>query len=278
MPVCGPPTFGSTALTSTALTPTALTPTERRALFGLGASLAVTVLATGAAAASASLEPEAAKNLAALTRRLVAAPRRRDFKTVSMILRHRDEWDAEALDAVLAYRGGPRQAYNNTDINGPWLNLMRNSMNAQIWSFGHADFLCISATHGSAQFALYDETIWRKYGLARMVHRKDPSNNFLKLPAAAAKVADVEAPDGAFSPRDNSIVSLQARGAVFLACHNAIWEQAAHFAATGINPDHASVAAIAAELTNHLAPGVVLTPGAVATIVELGNNGFVYTA
>jgi hypothetical protein len=251
--------------------------TERRALLGLGAGLAAVAFAPSAEAATASLEPAAAKNLAALSKKLAAAPRRRDFKTVPMILRKRDEWDAAALDAVLAYRGGPRQAYDNTDINGPWLNLMRNSMNAQIWSFGHPDFLCVSATHGTAQLAIYDQAMWDKYGLAKMAGGKPTANTLLELPAAAAKIADFEAPDGAFSPQDNSITALQARGAVFLACHNAIWEQATHLVQVGANPDHASVDVVAAELTNHLAPGVVLTPGAVGTIVELGRNGFVYT-
>lgn len=251
--------------------------TERRALLGFGAGLAATALAARAEAAPAHLEPASAKNLAALTRKLAAAPRRRDFRTVPMILRSRDEWDAAALDAVLAYRGGPRQSWDNTDIGGPWLNVMRNSMNAQIWSFGHPDFLCVSATHGTAQLALYDQAMWDKYGLAKMAGGGLTANTLLNLPAAAAKTADVEAPDGAYSPHDNSIAALQARGAVFLACHNAIWEQATHLVQIGANPDHATVDVLAAELTNHLAPGVVLTPGAVATIVELANNGFAYT-
>jgi hypothetical protein len=33
---------------------------------------------------------------------------------------------------------------------------------------------------------------------------------------------------------------------------------------------------LAAELTNHLLPGVVLTPGAVATLPELQRAGFQY--
>ena len=34
--------------------------------------------------------------------------------------------------------------------------------------------------------------------------------------------------------------------------------------------------ALAADLTNHLIPGVVLTPGAVATLPELQQAGFYY--
>jgi hypothetical protein len=46
--------------------------------------------------------------------------------------------------------------------------------------------------------------------------------------------------------------------------------------ASGQNPDHLGTDAIAAELTNHLLPDIVLTPGAVATLVELQRAGFTY--
>jgi Aldehyde dehydrogenase family len=60
------------------------------------------------------------------------------------------------------------------------------------------------------------------------------------------------------------------------ACHNAIWELAERLVASGQNPDHLGTDAIAAELTNRLIPGIVLTPGAVATLVELQRAGFTY--
>lgn len=250
---------------------------RRRALHGLGVGLAAVGLARAALATTATMEAAGAPHLQALTAVLAKAPRRRDFKTVPMILDRRDQWDAEALDAVLAYRGGPRQAWDNTDIQGPWLNVMRNSMNAQIWSFHHPDFLCVSATHGSAQLALYDQAMWDKYALAKLTGGKFQNNSLLLVPPAAQDTANFQAPGGAYSPSDNSITVLQRRGAVFLACHNAVWELANHLIAAGVNPDHATADVVAAELTNHLAPGVVLTPGAVGTIVELHSAGFAYT-
>jgi hypothetical protein len=39
-------------------------------------------------------------------------------------------WDAAPLNAVLAYKGGAKQAWDNTDLTGPWLNGMRNSLNS----------------------------------------------------------------------------------------------------------------------------------------------------
>ena len=98
------------------------------------------------------LTPQAGE-LRSLMEELAKAPGRRDFKTVPMILDTPDLWDAEALDAIIAYRGSMKQLWDNTEIGSPWLNLMRNSLNAQVFSFRHPDFLEVSATHGSAHFA-----------------------------------------------------------------------------------------------------------------------------
>jgi intracellular sulfur oxidation DsrE/DsrF family protein len=95
-------------------------------------------------------------------------------------------------------------------------------------------------------------------------------------PASARDPADFQSMEGAFSSKDNSIVVLQRRGVVFMACHNAIWELAESLAASGQNPDHLPVDKIAAELSNQLIPDVVLTPGAVATLVNLQQAGFAY--
>lgn len=126
--------------------------------FGVAlAAGAASLLSTKAHAAQGSsdqLVPHGATALAELTQRLSAAPRRRSFKTVPMILNKPEQWDHEALSEVLAYKPATKQAWDNTDIGGPWLNVMRNSLNAQIWSFGHPDFLVVSETHGTAQLAL----------------------------------------------------------------------------------------------------------------------------
>jgi len=95
--------------------------------------------------------------------------------------------------------------------------------------------------------------------------------------AAGADPADFDQADGVFSQHDNNILTLQRRGVVFLACHNAIWELADGLLAEGKNPDQLSHQALAAELTNHLIPGVIVTPGVVGTIAELQHAGFTYT-
>jgi hypothetical protein len=260
-------------------------PERRHALrnLGLGLTAGMAALATGPtrtrAAATPSLLPAGARSLRELTARLSSAPRRRDFKTVPMILTSDDQWDHEALSEVLAYQPATKQAWDMTDIAGPWLNLMRNALNAQAWSFRHPDFLAVAECHGTAQLALYDQAIWDKYQLGLLTGGKFKTNTLLlPRPAEALDPVDFENPAGPFSPADNSIPALMARGVVFMSCHNAIWEQSAALIKHGINPDRLSHEALAAELTNHLIASVVLTPGAVGTLPELQRAGFHYIA
>jgi hypothetical protein len=232
---------------------------------------------SGTATVESALIPSGATHLDALKKRLAQAPRRREFKTVPMILNHQEQWDYEALTEVRSYRPAPRQAWDNTDIGGSWLNLMRNALNSQIWSFKHPDFLAVSVTHGTAQLALYDQAIWDKYQLTSLAGDEFKTNTpIIDRKSAAADSANYEDPAGPFSSEDNSIPALMRRGVVFMSCHNAIWEHAAALIKFGINPDKLSHAALAAELTNHLADGAVLIPGAAGTLPELQQVGFHY--
>src|SRR6266481_6173801 len=191
-----------------------------------------------AAAVESALMPPGATHLDALKKRLAQAPRRRDFKTVPMILNNPEQWDHEALTEVLSYRPAPRQAWDNIDIGIPWLDIMRNALNTQIWSFKHPDFLAVSVTHGTADLALYDQTIWDKYQLTSLAGDEFKTNTLIiEQKAAAADPTNYEDPAGVFSSEDNSIPALKRRGVVFLSCHNAIWEQAAALIKVGLNPD-----------------------------------------
>jgi hypothetical protein len=229
------------------------------------------------AAAKSALTPAGATHLNALMTRLAQAPRRRDFKTVPMVLDHPEQWDHEALTEVLSYQPVAKQAWDNSDIAGPWLNMMRNALNTQIWSFKHPDFLAVSVTHGTADLALYDPTIWDKYQLTSLAGDEFRTNTLIiERNEAAADTGNYEDPARPFSGDDISIPALMRRGVVFMSCHNAIWEQAAALIKTGINPDKLSHAALAAELTNHLVDGVVLIPGAGGTLLELQQVGFHY--
>jgi len=254
---------------------------RRTALVSFGA-LAVGTAAVAAGPSRAAMTerfiPPDTRELSELMDRLRRAPRRRDFKTVPMILQHPDFWDNEALTEIIAYRGIRKQVWNNTILAGPWLNLMRNSINGQIFSFGHKDFLAVSATHGTAHLALFDQAMWDKYELATIADTFVKSNTLIVPKPARTSFAESENPNRGIGSDGGTIPALQERGVVFLACHNAIWELTAKLIAFGKNPDHASHEALAAELSNHLIDGVVLTPGVVATILELQQVGFHYAA
>src|SRR3979490_990212 len=87
-----------------------------------------------AATVESALTPPGATHLDALKKRLAQAPRRRDFKTVPMILNNREQWDHQALTEVLSYRPAPKQVWDNTEIGSPWLSMMRNAPNSQTGS------------------------------------------------------------------------------------------------------------------------------------------------
>ena len=167
--------------------------------------------------------------------------------------------------------------WDNQNINGPWMNLMRNMLNTQVYSFKHPDFLTVGAMHGPAHLSMYDQAMWDKYQLAKLAGANFTSNTFIvEQRAASADPKNYQDEEGAFSPRNNSVPALQRRGAVFLCCHNAIWEASDNLLRQGINPDKLSHEAMAAELTNHLIPDAVLTPGVVGTLLELQQAGFQY--
>lgn len=252
---------------------------RRTALLGFGSvALVATALAAGPARAAIAegVIPQGASALSELAERLQKAPRRRDFKTVPMIVSHPDLWDDGALKEVIAYRGVRKQVWDNTDIASPWLNLMRNSVNGQIFAFGHKDFLAVSATHGTAHLALFDQAMWDKYKLATLAGSEFKANTLMIPKSGPAAFSDYEDSKSVFGPVGNTIPALQERGVVFMACHNAIWEVTAKLLDQGTNPDHLSHEAVAAELTNHLIDGIVLTPGVAATIPELQQAGFHY--
>ena len=107
---------------------------------------ALAAVGTIAAAAEDTEIGPCAHTVEALTKRLAALPRWRDFRTEPVILDHRDQWDGEALDAVLRCAGGPTQCWNHTDHHGPWLNVTQNAMNTDIRAFKYPGFLTVSGT------------------------------------------------------------------------------------------------------------------------------------
>src|SRR3977135_2030613 len=96
---------------------------RRNALLGFrSVALGVAALAAGRAHAEAgsSVVPQGAHALPELMERLRKAPRRRNFKTVPMILDHPDLWDDTALKEVIACRDTRKQIWDNQDTGTLW--------------------------------------------------------------------------------------------------------------------------------------------------------------
>ena len=53
----------------------------------------------------------------------------------------------------MAYKGGPRQAWDHTDIAGSWLNGMRNTLNTQVFAFKEAE-LSLRVRHPRSRASL----------------------------------------------------------------------------------------------------------------------------
>ena len=236
------------------------------------AALAAIGLAPSSAAAASSAPAGALKEL---TDRLASAPRRRNFKTVPLILTEHRDWDHEAAAEVMAYRFKSRQVWDNSDLSGPWPGLMRESMNGHAFALGYSDFLAVSATHGEAHLALFSQGIWDKYNLADLVGRKFASNTLIVEHNGVSPSDNLQNPQGFYGPMNNNIVSLQKRGAVFIACHDTIHYFARKLAGMAAFAER-SADEIAADLTNNLVPGAVLVPSVVAYLVELQRSGFTY--
>jgi len=254
---------------------------RRQTLLGLSAAVVGLADKGGAADAASmppSLIPRDATGLTALAAELATAPRRRAFKTAPMILTRDDQWDSEAFNALLAYRGGPRQVWHNRKLDGGWLDYMDNSITAEVFSFHHPDFLAVSATHGTTGLALFDQAAWDKYQIANIAGGKIARNGFILDKGNGGDPADIQKIDGVYGGDAVSIPYLMRRGAVFLMCHHAIWEGAKGLHASGANPDKLSVEALAADLTNHVLPQAIVVPGLVAAIAELEQAGYSYIA
>src|SRR5262245_24555215 len=199
------------------------------------------------------LRPEA-ERLRRFSRELAEIPRRRNFKALPMILLRPDQWDNEALDAIIAY-DGPRQVFDTTHLAGGWINQIRNTLNTQVFSLQQANFLIAAAPHGGAALALFNQNAWNKYQLADQTNGAFKVNSFLDDPDfSSSGLNDPERPDGLYSDAGNFVPTLQKRGVVFLGCHNAIWELAGALIKGGTNPDRSSQEDLAADLTNSLAP------------------------
>ena len=254
------------------------TATRRGALRAFGQGALALSLTGALASRSSAASPSALSNhgaLSSLTRTLAALPRRRGFETVPFMLNDKKFWDHEAADALLSYSAPQRQMWEATELAGPWLGLMREAVNGQVFAFGHHDFLAVAAVHGGAHLALFGQPSWDKYKFATKTGGKLSSNTFIVERPGVSANDDIQNLDGFYGPNNTNIISLQRRGMVFIACHDSIHAIARGLHATAELSD-VSADEIAADLTNSLVPGAVLVPSVVAFIAELQHAGYSY--
>jgi len=143
----------------------------------------------------------------------------------------------------------PNQAWEAAKIGIPWLSLIRNSLNTEIWSFKHPDFW-LFGSHGTAHLASTTRPMWDKYQLARLAGEKFKTNTLIIEQKAGADPANYEDRGGLLS-EDNSIRCTDAARLVFMCCHNAIGSKPPPSSRPMPNPT-GSLSGLAAELTNHL--------------------------
>ncbi len=252
------------------------TTTRRSALRGLAqGTIALSVTAALASRADAAPDLPSQVTLADLNYTLAAIPRRRGFKTVPLVVHDKQFWDHEAADALLAYNKHPRQMWEVTELAGPWLNLMQEAVNGQVFAFGHKNFLAVAAVHGPAHLSLFTQAAWDKYKFAAKTGGKLASNTLITERPGVSPGDDLQNLDGFYGPSNANIVTLQQRGMVFVACHDSI-----HAISRDLHKsaERSEVSAdeIAADLTNSLVPGAVLVPSVVAFIAELQRTGYSY--
>jgi intracellular sulfur oxidation DsrE/DsrF family protein len=243
-------------------------------LFGQAALLAGSAGSASAATSSTHEQPGSA-GLETLKTQLAAAPRRREFKTVPFMVTRDDQWDHEAAELVLTYRNRAMQVWEATELGAPWLNLMREAVNGQVYAHGNPGFLAVAAVHGSAHLALFDQAAWGTHDLAALSGGLATKNSYVTAKPGTSAADDVQNVAGYYGPENNNIATLQQRGMVFVACHDSIHAIARNLAKRG-RGEAAGADDIAADLTNHLVPGAVLVPSVVAFLAELQRVGFSY--
>ena len=213
---------------------------RRLALKGLGAGLVTAGLVAGGsaqAAGEAALAPPGARTLHDLTERLAVIPRRRDYKTVPMIL------DSDGMVGRRRAQRGVRVQGRPQAVLGP--HRSRRPLAQPDAQFAQYRDLVVPPPRLPVRFRdprSRPSRALRSGHVGQVPARQDRRrqrrrNTFTAVPPAAAHdAADFQALEGAFSSKNNSITVLQRRGAVFLACHNAIWELSERLSAAGRTP------------------------------------------
>lgn len=193
------------------------------------------------------------------------------WKPFALVAETTDQIDAKDkwLDDL---KGKHRQFFDMPAPNGglPLLHV-RNWLNTWRDAYGTPDkeLSAVGSLYGANTLVAFKDEMWAKYGFGKLINANDASG----APLTRNMFAHPKTGDPfAFGFLDASMEALQARGAVFLLCNNAlgVWSGAIAKAA-GKKPDE-----IRTELLAHLQPHVILVPGMVVAINKAQERGMSY--
>ncbi len=165
------------------------------------------------------------------------------------------------LDALMARLNEPakhKQVFASPRIaDGDVLSYMRNSLEAYETGFnqGPGSLRVAAVFYGRGVALAVDDAAWTKYAIADMMKKAGES---IAHPERGGNPY-WHAPEG-----ETSLETLAARGAIYMACNNALKGLAKRLAATAAGaPGQEDVYA---DLRAHLIPGAILVPAGVAAI------------
>ena len=159
-------------------------------------------------------------------------------------------------------KGKHRQFFHAMTMAEEPLRMANNFLDAYRDAFkapeGHVN--AVIGVHGSALSLGFNDELWKKYELGKMVKLNDPETG-------APALRNVYARGGAYT-----VESVQKRGVVILMCNTALRNRA-----TAMSKElGVSYETMYAELSAARLPGVTLVPAMVVAVSRAQENGFTY--
>ncbi|HLH22450.1 MAG TPA: hypothetical protein VK066_07990 [Chloroflexota bacterium] len=156
-----------------------------------------------------------------------------------------------------------------------------NSLNASQFSYeeGPDGLLVAVQLYGTGDVLAFNDHLWDKYQLGAKYavndpRTKAPATRNIFYPRATSGGPELPPTDRQSLWMDPSIEALQARGVLFLVCHNALVGIAGQAVADGRNPDNLTTAQVADEMMANLVPGVFPVPAGVFELQRLQDRDF----
>ncbi len=171
-------------------------------------------------------------------------------------------------------------AYENISLRGLGEHIV-NSLNASQFSYdeGPGGLLVAVQLYGTGDVLAFGDRLWERYQLGAKYGVTDPrtgapATRNIFYPRATSGGPELPPTDRQSLWVDPSIEALQARGVLFLLCHNALVGIAAQAVADGRNPDNLTAAGVADEMMANLVPGVFPVPAGVFELQRLQDRDF----